>query len=191
LAPAASSRSQPAVPLHWRLLPNLQEVVLNRISKLLALTAVAAALVAAGCGDDEEDPTTPATTATDASTEGSATLDSWVKRADEICTSGDQAAQQAAQQAFGNKQPSEEELTAFASDVVVPNLQEQYDAISALPKPEAEAEQIDAMLSSLQTGINQVNEDPGALVQGTDSIPAIQEATEQAKELGLTDCGSG
>jgi hypothetical protein len=166
---------------------------LNRPAKLLALVSVCAALFAAGCGDDEEEPEAP-TTATETGTtgpSGTASIDSWTKQAEEICASGDKAQQQAAQQAFGGQQPSEEELTAFASDVVVPNLQEQYDAIAALPKPEAEAEQIDAMLSSLQTGINQVTEDPGALVQGTDSLPAIQDATEQAKELGLTDCGSG
>jgi len=154
---------------------------------LPALAAVGLALLVAGCGDDDDESTTT-TTSTEAA---SITLDQWADQADQICAEGDRAQQQAAEQEFGEHAPSQDEFEEFATDVVVPGLQSQHDAIAELPAPEAEAEQVETMLAKLQEGIDQIAEDPAALVQGTDSIPGIIEATEIAQELGLRDCGSG
>jgi hypothetical protein len=96
-----------------------------------------------------------------------------------------------AAQRFGDDPPSRGELEDFGATVVVPTLQSQHDAITGLPRPEAEAERIDEMLGSLQEGIDAIAEDPSLLVQGTDSIPAIEQSTAIARELGLTDCGAG
>jgi hypothetical protein len=168
---------------------------LKSLARLLALTAISAALVAAGCGDDDGEPTGSTTTAAGDASGGteSESIEAWRERADQICAKGNAALTRAATQAFGGQQPSQTQAEAFASDVAVPSFQQQHDAIAALPKPEAEAEKIDAMLSSLQTGINQVTEDPGALLPNGDSssAPAIGEATSQAQELGLKECGAG
>lgn len=163
---------------------------MTRFTKRLALAAIAAALFVAGCGDDDDEDTTT-TTSTTTEAAGSISVEQWTTGADTICAEGDRAQQQAAAQRFGDQPPSEPELEDFGATVVVPNLQAQHDAISGLPRPEAEAERIDDMLNALQEGIDAIAADPGLLVQGADSVPAIAEATELAQDLGLTDCGSG
>ena len=153
------------------------------------IAIVAAGLIAGGCGDDDDEA--PRTTTSGATGPvGSISTDQWTTQADRICAEGDRAQQQAATQRFGGEPPGQAELEEFGSTVVVPNLQVQHDAIASLPKPEADAERIDRFLGALQEGIDAIADDPGLLVQGTDSVPAIQEATELAEELDLTDCGS-
>ncbi len=159
-----------------------------RGAKLAVLVAIAAALLAAGCGDDDDDSTTSSSTTT--GTVGGVSLDRWIVQADQICAEGDKAQQEAAEQQFGDQPPTDAELEDFADTVVVPNLQSQHDAIAALPKPEAEAGEIDELLAKLQEGIDAVSDDPSLLIQGGDSVPAIQEASTRAQDLGLTDCGS-
>ena len=164
---------------------------MNRRVPLLLVAALAAAVIGAGCGDDDEETTTTTTTTTDEAASVELTLDQWTAQADRICGQADRALEQAAQQEFGQQPPSEAELEEFGRTVLAPNLQSQHDAIEALPAPAAETDQVEAMLSGLQEGIDQIEEDPSLLVQGADSVPAIAEATEIAQELGLTDCGSG
>jgi hypothetical protein len=159
------------------------------VSRLLALLAIAGALVVGGCGDDDEPRTTTSSGATRSA--GSIGIEQWTTQADRICAAGDRAQQQTAAQQFGDEPPTQSELEEFGTAVVVPNLQGQHDAIEGLPKPEAEADRIDAMLSAIQEGIDAIAGDPSLLIQGTDSVPAIQDATEIAEQLGLTDCGSG
>ena len=154
----------------------------------VALSLVVAALLV-GCGDDEEEPA-PTTTATTEPT-GSISVEQWTTQADRICAEGERAQQQAAEQRFGDEPPTQTELEEFGTTVVAPNLQAQHDAIAGLPKPDAEAGRIDEMLSALQDGIDAIADDPALLVQGIDSVPAIQDATAIAQELGLTDCGAG
>ena len=155
----------------------------------LTVTALAAGLLAGGCGDDDEAP--PSTTPGATGSTGSISVEQWTTQAQAICTAGDRAQQQAARQRFGDEPPSQTELEEFAVTVVVPNLEAQHAAISGLPKPDAEAERIEEMLSALSAGIDAVAEDPAALVQGADSVPAIAQATELAEDLGLDDCGAG
>jgi hypothetical protein len=142
-----------------------------------------------GCGDDESDEPTTTSGATGAA--GAISVEQWADAAERICSEGDRAQQQAAEQRFGDQPPSEEELEEFGTAVVVPNLLAQQAAIEALPVPAAEAERIEEMLVALGAGIDAVAADPGALVQGSDSVPAIAEATRLAEEIGLTECGAG
>jgi hypothetical protein len=141
-----------------------------------------------GCGDDDGEPTSTTTGATDAA--GSITIEQWAESADRICSEGDRAVQQTAAQRFGDDSPTEAEIEEFGDTVTVPNLQAQHDAIAELPKPNGEADEIDAMLGALQDGIDALADDPLLLVQGTDSVPGIAKATEIADDLGLTDCGA-
>jgi hypothetical protein len=159
--------------------------------KLLAVPALALALIAAGCGDDDDEDTPSATTTSGATApSGSATHEQWISRADEICASADHDLTADAEQAFGSEEPTEADLEQFAQDALLPSLQSQHDAIAALPKPEEDAEQIDDLLSALQQGIDEAQDNPVALTQG-DATPGIQKANQLAQEIGLTDCGEG
>lgn len=75
-------------------------------------------------------------------------------------------------------------------DTVIPSLQAQYDAISALPPPEGDEEAAEELLDSLQTAIEEVEEDPSALGEAAGN-ETFAEANRLAAELGLQECGEG
>ena len=165
---------------------------MNRSMKLLALVAVGGALVVAGCGDDEETSSTTTTPeATVATGTGGGTLpkEEFITEADQICAAGDETIT-AAGDSLGQS-PSNADLEQFTGDVIVPSIQSQYDAIAALPVPEGEEEQVDELLSALQSGIDELEADPSLITAGDSAESPFADANKLAKEFGLTDCGEG
>ena len=166
-----------------------------RITALLAV-ALAAGLVAAGCGDDDDDTaattsaatTTGATGATGATGEP-LTKEQFVTEADAICKAGDKKIDQAANETFSGGQPSQQEQEQFVTEDVVPNIQAQVDGIRALTPPEGDEEDVAAILDAAQAAIDQVQSDPGALTEGSDD--PFTEANQLAKDYGLKVCGQG
>jgi hypothetical protein len=82
--------------------------------------------------------------------------------------------------------PTGEDAVAFGEDVVIPNFQAQHDQIAALPPPEGEEEAAADLLATLQSGIDELAEDPGNFVEST----ALEDAGQAASEFGLRQCGS-
>ena len=148
-----------------------------------AAAAIVASLLAAGCGGDDDDAdASGATGATGVSGE-SLTMAQFVTQADAICAAGTSTIDAAAQ---GLSQvPEGPELEQLVDDTVVPALQAQYDGIAALPAPEGEEDNVESLLSSLQAGIDEIEENPESLTD--DAVFA--DANAQAQELGLTECG--
>ncbi len=91
----------------------------------LAITGVViAGLGVAGCGSSGTSSSSTAPASTPAITKAE-----FLTRANAICAKGDQKIQ-AAQQAFGNKQPSLKQIAASE----VPNIQAEIDGIRALAR---------------------------------------------------------
>lgn len=153
-------------------------------NKLIALTAVAVVLAITGCGGDDEEADTGATGATGVS--GAAlTSSQFIAQADAICRSGGETIDEAA--AAFDQAPEGAELEQFVDETIVPALQAQHDGIAALPAPEGQEDDIESLLSSIQDGIDEIEENPETLTE--DSI--FNDANEQAAELGLNECGDG
>ena len=148
---------------------------LKKLALLLAV-ALTGAAVFAGCGgDDSSDTESEPLTKTEL-----------VSQADEICQgANDTIAEGTAD--FG-PDTADEDLVAFAEDEYVPELQSELEDLQALTPPEEDQEAYDAMLSSLEDAINQVEDNP-AMVTEEDAEDPFADATDQAKELGLTVCG--
>jgi hypothetical protein len=129
-------------------------------------------LIAAGCGGDDDggEPLTK---------------EEFITQADAVCTEGDQRLEDATQELTAN--PSQEEVEAFVSDTLVPSLQEEHDGIAELAPPEEDQETIDAMLSDLSAGIDEIRADP-SLVFGDEN--PLADASAAAQEYGMTVCGS-
>lgn len=153
--------------------------MLTRIMTLLAL-ALAAGLIAAGCGDDDDETTTTSSTttaatgatgATGAATGEPLTNAEFVEQADQICADGDAEIEQ--------------QQNASPEDVAA-NIQQQVDDIRALTPPEGDEDEISAILDAADEGVQQL-EDTGKF----EKAPALQEATQLAKQYGLEVCGSG
>lgn len=163
---------------------------MNRLPKFLALAALSGALVIAGCGGDDEEPsstTTPGVTGATGVSGSSLTKEQFIAQADEICGAGDETID-AAGTALGQA-PTDAELETFASNVVVPSIQSQYDGIAALPVPEGEEENVENLLSALGSALDELEADPSVIADQAQSGEIFQAANDAADEFGLKKCG--
>jgi hypothetical protein len=152
---------------------------------LLAVLASTAALAFAGCsgGDDS----------TSASTAAALTADEWATQADQICAQGDKDQQAAIKQFFqqngisGNQQPTAAQFEQLATEVVIPTIQEQIDAIKALPIPEDTSDQVQQFLDQAQADLDEIKNDPSQIINES----AFDNTEKLAQGLGLQNCASG
>jgi len=164
-------------------------------SIVLVACLLAVGLIAAGCGGDDETTTTTAgaggaSGATGVS--GPLSKEEWITKADAICKQGDQEIDQEAQQVFGgDQQPSQEEQEQFVTETALPNTQEQIDQIEALPPPEGDEDQVNAILDAAQSGIDETKADPSLLREGGGGADPFAEANKLAADYGLKVCGQG
>lgn len=146
---------------------------LKRLTAIAACAAIAAG--AAGCGGDDGDGETTAT--------ATLTKEEWIQQADQICGTGDDTIQQAAQDAGLNNKSTPEELTQFYTDTVLPNIEDQRDQIEALPIPAGEEDSINAITDALDQAISDSQADPG-------DSSTFEDVNQLAQDYGLTSCGS-
>lgn len=151
---------------------------LRQVAVIAACAAVAAGAVGCGGGDDSSD-----TTATE-----TLTKQEWIEQADQICSAGDDAIQQAAQDAGLSNNSTPEELKSFYTETVLPNIEDQRDQIEALPVPAGEEDAIGGITDALDQAISDSQADPDALVNGED---LFKDVNQQAQDYGLTSCGDG
>jgi hypothetical protein len=149
--------------------------------RLFALSAAvfALVLVAAGCGSGSD----------------SISKQEFITKADAICKKGnDQINSEINAYAkkvglSGNTQPTDAQATEIANTILIPSVQSQHDDISDLGAPSGDQDQVDAILSAVQDGIDQAKSDPTGLLQSNDTTFA--KANQLAKDYGLTVCGQG
>src|SRR5688572_30970926 len=94
---------------------------------LLTVAALGLAMLATGCGGDDDEETTVATTgptgATGAAGGEPLSKQEFIKQADAICAKGDDEINREGNQAFQGEPPSTEEQEQFATETVIPNIQ--------------------------------------------------------------------
>lgn len=156
-------------------------------SIVLALLALVTGLVIAGCGDDDdEEPQTLTSGATGATGEGGATTKAgFITAADKICEQANEEFSDIASEQYPEGPPEGEEAVEFAEEVVIPNVESQHEALSALPVPEGEEDAVADLLENLQLAIDGLKEDPGSFV----TTDAFDDANAAAKAFGLKVCG--
>jgi hypothetical protein len=169
-----------------------------RTATAMLAAGLAAALIAAGCGDDDEDTTTAATTtetgatgATGAAGGEPLSKQQFIAQADEICKQGDKQIDQEAREFFGEleQEPEAPELEQFATEVVVPNIQQQIDDLRSLSPPEGDEDEVSAILDAAQEGLDELEADPSSIDEGPDAGGAFAEANRLAQDYGLKECG--
>jgi hypothetical protein len=168
----------------------------DRLLIPFALLAAAGAIAVAGCGGDDESSTTASTGASGASgASGPLTADQWATQADAICAQGDKDQNAALQQFFQqegisqNQQPTDEQLTKLATDVIIPNIEQQIDAIKALPVPEDDADRVNEFLDQADSDLNALKDDPSLATDGNSN--PFADTSKLAGDLGLKNCASG
>lgn len=158
-------------------------------TKIFVATLVAGiALFAAGCGGGDDSTTdSGASGASGASGVSGAAPDkaAFIKQADAICSAGDDKIE-AAQKSLGlSGQPSTAEAAKFATDTIVPTIQDELDQLSDLTPPEGDEEQVDAVISAAQDGLDAVEKDPASIIDGKQ----FTDANKLADAYGFQSCG--
>lgn len=148
--------------------------------------ALAAGLIAAGCGSDDNDDKQSFGTSVGSASTASLSKADFVSQANSICKTANQELDQAGQ-ALGQN-PTPEELESFVADNVTPTIQTELDAIRALGAPTGDEQTVDAILTAADAALQQVAADPSLLTSGGDPFA---EANQLADDYGLTVCGSG
>jgi len=143
-----------------------------------------------GCGGGSDTTSSGASGASGATgAQGAAlTKQQFVAKADAICKKGNQAIRKAGKEIFQGK-PSQADLTNFAQQTVIPNIQEQVTAIAALPPPSGDEDQVNAIVDAAQQAVSQAKEDPSLVIQ--ENNDAFAKADQLAKQYGLKVCGRG
>jgi hypothetical protein len=156
----------------------------GRLSLVLAVVGVCGAL-AVGCGGGDDTSTTVSTSSsTTVASAPALTKEQFIAQADAICAAGDKSINSAIKALGSTGQPSQADLQQFAT-VAVPTLQEEVDAIGALPPPGGDTDEVSAILDAVQNGVDQIKSDPSSI----ESDP-LQDASQLAQEYGLQECGS-
>jgi hypothetical protein len=148
------------------------------IALLAALTAIS--MIAAGCGGSDS---------TDSS---SITKAQFIKQADAICEKGTKENEAEFEEFAEEKNLSEDEEPTKAqqeeaiSDIVAPGVQKQIEEIDALGAPEGDEKQVEAIVTSVEEGVEEIEADPSSLIKGENPLG---KGSKLAKEYGLKACG--
>ena len=141
-----------------------------------------AALLVSGCGDDEDeggfspvvsDPTSKV---------------AFLRQADEICHSTESRIEAAADDLLtGKGEPDPAEVEEVALGIVVPALEAEIAAIGALEAPEGDEDEVHGILDATQAGIEEIEADPRALLDGPPK--SLVKAEQLARRYGSQQCG--
>jgi hypothetical protein len=156
----------------------------------ILVAAMAIAVVVAGCGGGGGDTTGGSTAAETGGEEASSggpapSKAAFVKEADMICTQGEADLEgefeKYAEEEGLESEPTEEEAIEIAVKVALPNLSRQAEEIGALTPPEGDEETVESMVSTLEDGIAEVEDDP-------EKEAGFEKFTEEANAYGLKGC---
>ena len=134
---------------------------------------VALALAGAACGDDEN----------------RLSAEDFRAQANEICADFNRADDDAAEEFFGNEEPSTEDVVAFFEDSALPRARQLLDDLDELGPPESLEDEVDELLAAAREALAEVEqgieEDPERLFEGDDPFADVD---ARAIELGLDSC---
>jgi len=141
-----------------------------------------AAVVIAGCGGGSSSTTGDSGTALSKS--------EFLAKGNAICAKGNQEINAAAKKVFTQSAaPSQADQEKFATDTLIPNIQQQIDGIEALTPPAGDEDQVNAITDAAQSALDKAKQDPTTLTDQGGSDPFAQ-ANKLADAYGLTKCGS-
>ena len=155
------------------------------MSKLIAVLAAAAAIlvIAAGCGGGSDS----------SSDSSSVTKAQFVKEADAICVKGDKQNEKEFEEfakehnLSEGKEPSKEVQEEAVQDLVVPGVRQQIEEIDDLAVPSGDEAKIEEVVSSVEEGLEELEEDPTLLFKGKNPLG---KGSKLAREYGMVKCGS-
>jgi hypothetical protein len=146
-----------------------------------AVLALVAGSIGAGCGGGDDDGTT--------TTAAALSKEEFLKQGNKICAAGEKQITTEGDKTFGNQRPSQSELESFATKTAIPTLQFEIAGIEALPPPSGDEDQVNAIVSAAQEGLDELKADPSLITAEGQDNP-FAEANKLATQYGLTACAS-
>jgi hypothetical protein len=124
---------------------------------MIWLAAVAATVALVACGDDDDEglPT------------GDVSKDAYIAEVDVVCGDADAKIDAEAGRFFGeelglkgNEQPTEEQVTEFVQDIVVPTVEAELDELRAIEAPEDDADELAEIYDTLEENLDSSPQTP-------------------------------
>jgi hypothetical protein len=155
---------------------------------LAALFAAVLVAIVAGCGGG-------GSSSSSGSEEAALTKKQFITQADGICEAKDEELNKEVEKFVEeeglseSKKPSKDQEVELVEKYVVPNIKAQGEEIGDLAAPEGDEEQIEKIVTSLEEGAEEAEEDPESIVGGNSTNP-FETATKEAQAYGMKVCGS-
>ncbi len=159
---------------------------------LAALFAALLVAIVAGCGGGGSSSSSGATSGGE---EAALTKQQFIAKADGICKAKDTELNEEVEKYVEEeglsetKKPSKAQEIELVENYVVPNVKAQGEEIGELAAPEGDEEQIEKIVTSLEEGAAEAEEDPESIVGGKSTNP-FETATKEAQAYGMKVCGS-
>jgi hypothetical protein len=157
---------------------------------ILFLTgALTIGLIVTGCGDSDSDTNGD----TNGGSTASLTKAQFIKQADAICKAGskeieDETEAYAKENGIDvSKEPTDKQKEELVVEVIVPNIAGQADKIGALGAPSGEEDQVDEILTGIETAAAETSDDPSIVISGKEG--AFADVNKLAQDFGLEVCG--
>jgi hypothetical protein len=156
--------------------------------RLIAMLAavLAVAIVAAGCGSSSD-------TGSSDTTETAAALSkaAFVKKADAICTVGNESIENEADEFakennVNTEKPTQAEKEEVIVAVVAPSVRKQGEEIAELGTPSGDEEAVEAIVAAVEEGADELEAEPKLLIDGENPLA---KGSKLAKSYGLKVCG--
>jgi hypothetical protein len=160
---------------------------------LAALFAAVLVAIVAGCGGGGSSSSSSGDTS--GGEEAALTKKQFIAKADGICKAKDTELNEEVEKYVEeeglseSKKPSKAQEITLVEKYVVPNIKQQGEEIGELSAPEGDEEQIEKIVTSLEEGANEAEEDPESIVGGNSTNP-FETATKEAQAYGMKVCGS-
>jgi hypothetical protein len=145
---------------------------------LAALVALAAIVAGCGGGDDSD------------TNSDSLTKAEFIKQGDAICEKANEQSEAEAEKFskendFKLERPTKKQLEEAVSEILVPNFKRQVEDLKTLGVPEGDEEQVEEMISSLETAADEIEGDPSLVFEGQ----VLKEPAQLAEDYGFEVCG--
>lgn len=150
----------------------------------IAAFAVAAAILASGCGSGGSDPIEIQT--------GSLSKAEFINKADAICTKGQERGGRELASYMSKNHVTltgplpEAAAVGLFGAVIEPTYQREITEISELGAPNKDAKKVAAMLEAIEAGLAKAQRDPAGALGRNELVPT---AGALARAYGLTECG--
>jgi hypothetical protein len=160
---------------------------------LAALFAALLVAIVAGCGGGSSSSSSGG--GTSGGEESALTKKQFIAKADGICAAKDKELNEEVEKFVKeegiseSKKPTQAQENELVESYVVPNIRSQGEEIGELAAPEGDEEKIETIVSSLEEGADEAEENPESITGGGSTTP-FEKATKEAQAYGMQVCGA-